>query len=41
LPDDVVILQPGRNKGLQQKLPVVGIVVGSLSAFLLALNYLK
>jgi len=40
-PDDVVILQPGRNKGLQQKLPMVGIVVGSLSALLLLLNYLK
>lgn len=40
-PDDVVILQPGKNKGLQQKLPLVGIVVGSLSALLLLLNYLK
>jgi polysaccharide export outer membrane protein len=41
LPDDVVVLQPGKNKGLQQKLPMVGIVVGSLSALLLLLNYLK
>jgi polysaccharide export outer membrane protein len=41
LPDDVVILQPGKNKGLQQKLPAIGIVVGSLSALLLLLNYLK
>jgi polysaccharide export outer membrane protein len=41
LPDDVVVLQPGKNKGLQQKLPLVGIVVGSLSALLLLLNYLK
>ncbi len=40
-PDDVVILQPGRNKGLAQKLPVIGILVGSLSALLLVLNYLK
>ncbi|HEV3413537.1 MAG TPA: polysaccharide biosynthesis/export family protein [Puia sp.] len=40
-PDDVVILQPGKNKGLQQKLPFVGIIVGSLSALLLLLNYLK
>lgn|GEM_PF-4907916 len=40
LPDDVVILEPGKNNGLQQKLPAVGIVVGSLSALLL-LNYLK
>lgn len=40
-PDDVVVLQPGKNKGLQQKLPLVGIVVGSLSALLLLLNYLK
>jgi polysaccharide export outer membrane protein len=40
-PDDVVMLQPGKNKGLQQKLPLVGIVVGSLSALLLLLNYLK
>jgi polysaccharide biosynthesis/export protein len=40
-PDDVVVLQPGRNKGLQQKLPLIGIVVGSLSALLLLLNYLK
>ncbi|HET6252739.1 MAG TPA: polysaccharide biosynthesis/export family protein [Puia sp.] len=40
-PDDVVVLQPGKNKGLQQKLPLVGIVVGALSAFLLLLNYLK
>jgi len=41
LPDDVVVLQPGKSKGLQQKLPLVGIVVGSLSALLLLLNYLK
>jgi polysaccharide export outer membrane protein len=40
-PDDVVILQPGKNKGLQQKLPLIGIVVGSLSALLLLLDYLK
>jgi polysaccharide export outer membrane protein len=40
-PDDVVILQPGKSKGLQQKLPAVGIVVGSISALLLLLNYLK
>ena len=40
-PDDVVILQPGKSKGLQQKLPLIGIVVGSLSALLLLLNYLK
>jgi polysaccharide export outer membrane protein len=40
-PDDVVVLQPGKNKGVQQKLPLVGIVVGSLSALLLLLNYLK
>ena len=40
-PDDVVVLQPGKNKGLAQKLPVIGIVVGSLSALLLVLNYLK
>jgi polysaccharide export outer membrane protein len=39
-PDDVVILQPGKNKGLQQKLPAIGIVVGSISALLLLLNYL-
>lgn len=41
LPDDVVVLQPGKNKGLQQKLPLIGIAVGSLSALLLVLNYLK
>ncbi len=40
-PDDVVVLQPGKNKGLQQKLPLAGILVGSLSALLLLLNYLK
>jgi polysaccharide biosynthesis/export protein len=40
-PDDVVVLQPGRNKGLQQKLPLAGVIVGSLSALLLLLNYLK
>lgn len=40
-PDDVVIIQPGKNKGLQQKLPAVGIVVGALSAVLLLLNYLN
>jgi polysaccharide export outer membrane protein len=39
-PDDVVLLQPGKNKGLQQKLPLVGIAVGSISAVLLLLNYL-
>jgi polysaccharide export outer membrane protein len=40
-PDDVVVLQPGKNKGLAQKLPVIGIAVGSLSALLLVLNYLN
>ena len=40
-PDDVLVLQPGKNKGFQQKLPLVGIVVGSLSDLLLLLNYLK
>jgi polysaccharide export outer membrane protein len=39
-PDDVVVLQPGKNKGLQQKLPAIGIIVGSISALLLLLNYL-
>jgi polysaccharide export outer membrane protein len=39
-PGDVVFLQPGKNKGLQQKLPFAGVVVGSLSAVLLLLNYL-
>ncbi len=40
-PDDVVFLQPGRNKGLAQKLPLAGVIVGSLSALLLLLNYLN
>jgi polysaccharide biosynthesis/export protein len=40
-PDDVVILQPGQHKGFQQRLPLITIVVGSLSALLLLLNYLK
>jgi len=39
-PGDVVFLQPGRNKGLQQRLPLAGVIVGSLSAILLLLNYL-
>ena len=39
-PGDVVFLQPGRNKGLQQKLPLAGVIVGSVSAILLLLNYL-
>ena len=41
LPDDVVVIQPGKNKGLQQKLPFLGIVVGTLSALALLANYLK
>lgn len=40
-PGDVVVLQPAKNKGLQQKLPAAGVVVGSLSAILLLLNYLR
>jgi len=40
-PDDVVIVQPGKNKGFQQKLPLITIIVGSLSALLLIGNYLK
>jgi len=40
-PDDVVIVQPGKNKGFQQKLPLITILVGSLSAILLIANYLK
>ena len=40
-PDDVVVLQPGKNKGLQQKLPFLGIIVGTLSALALLANYLK
>ncbi|MHA4809787.1 polysaccharide biosynthesis/export family protein [Flavitalea flava] len=39
-PDDVVLLQPGKNKGIQQKLPFAGVIVGSLTAILLLLNYL-
>jgi polysaccharide export outer membrane protein len=39
-PGDVVFLQPGKNKGLQQKLPFAGVVVGALTAILLLLNYL-
>jgi polysaccharide export outer membrane protein len=41
LPDDVVVLQPGRNKGLQQKLPLAGVIVGTISAIALILNYTK
>jgi len=40
-PDDVVIVQPGKNKGFQQKLPIITIIVGSLSALLLIANYIK
>lgn len=40
-PDDVVFLQPGKNKGLQQKLPIAGVIVGALSAVFLILNYLN
>jgi len=40
-PDDVVIVQPGKNKGFQQKLPLITIIVGSLSALLLIANYIK
>jgi polysaccharide biosynthesis/export protein len=39
-PDDVVMLQPGKNKGTAQKLPLAGVIVGSLTAILLLLNYL-
>jgi len=39
-PDDVVLLQPGKNKGTQQKLPIAQVIVGSLTAILLFLNYL-
>jgi polysaccharide export outer membrane protein len=41
LPDDVVIVEPGKSKGFQQKLPLITILVGSLSAILLLANYLK
>jgi len=41
LPGDVVFLQPARNKGLAQKLPLAGVIVGSISALLLLLNYLN
>jgi polysaccharide export outer membrane protein len=40
-PGDVVMLQPGKNKGLQQKLPFATVLVGAASAFLLLLNYIK
>jgi len=40
-PNDVVIVQPGKNKDMQQKLPLIVIAIGSLSALLLLLNYLK
>jgi polysaccharide export outer membrane protein len=40
-PDDVVVVQPGKNKGTPQALSVAGVIVGSLSAFLLLLNFLK
>ncbi|HVW62057.1 MAG TPA: polysaccharide biosynthesis/export family protein [Puia sp.] len=39
-PGDVVLIQPAKNKGLQQKLPFAGVLVGSASAILLLLNYL-
>jgi len=39
-PGDVVFLQPAKNKGLAQKLPFAGVLVGSASAILLLLNYL-
>ncbi len=40
-PDDVVILQPDKSKGLSQKLPLAAVIVGSISALLLLLNYLN
>jgi polysaccharide export outer membrane protein len=40
-PNDIVFLQPGKNKNLQQRLPLIGIGVGAASALLLLLNYLK
>jgi polysaccharide export outer membrane protein len=41
LPNDVVIVQPGNNKNVAQRLPLIAIAIGSLSALLLLLNYLK
>jgi len=41
LPNDVVIVPPGKNKNVQQRLPIIAIAVGSLSALLLLLNFLK
>jgi polysaccharide export outer membrane protein len=40
-PEDVVILQPGKNIEVQQRLPLATVIVGSLSVILLLLNYLK
>lgn len=40
-PNDVVIVPPGKNKNAQQRLPWIAISIGSLSALLLLLNYLK
>jgi polysaccharide biosynthesis/export protein len=40
-PEDIVLLQPGDNIGAQQKLQVGTVIVGSLSALLLLLNFLK
>lgn len=40
-PEDVVLIQPGSNIETQQKLQVGTVIVGSLSALFLILNFLK
>lgn len=40
-PNDVVVVQPGKNKNVAQRLPLIAIALGSVSALLLLLNFLK
>ena len=40
-PNDVVFVQPGRNKFLQPRLSGITIALGAVSSTLLLLNYLK
>jgi polysaccharide export outer membrane protein len=39
-PEDVVFVQPSKNKNITQRLPVISIIVGSLSSALLIASYL-
>ena len=40
-PNDMVFVQPSKNKNIVLKLPLITVVLGTISSFLLLLNFLK